>query len=246
MRSYSYDEYCSKYFFWSGAQSCCQQWWRTPNASMGQKVLDIARSAMLSSSWASASADSGLSPHQQPSALSPLVPNNVDSADIGAELEDTPRPPRRPVKRRLTVPSLSSLSPAHSGVSFAAPSSDVVKARDDNDATYDDHVAFRTKEARRRSRNLNLSIRKSASNLTKRDSARVLVTSLKATQLFLSHCWRNVDIKPQKEEMFSYLTEKARRLQYLPVRVFCAPLSAAVLEDVGNDANRVPVVVNLL
>ena len=35
-------------------------------------------------------------------------------------------------------------------------------------------------------------------------------TSLKATRLFLSHCWRDVDIKTQKEEMFSHLTKKAR------------------------------------
>ena len=35
-------------------------------------------------------------------------------------------------------------------------------------------------------------------------------TSLKATRLFLSHCWRDVNIKTQKEEMFSHLTKKAR------------------------------------
>ena len=46
--------------------------------------------------------------------------------------------------------------------------------------------------------------------------------SLKATRLFLSHCWRNVAMKPRKEVMFSHLTERVR-IPSTPLLLYAPP-----------------------
>ena len=74
-------------------------------------------------------------------------------------------------------------------------------------------VHFRNKEAQQREENVRVSISckgvlKATSN--KEGSPAVVVTSLLAHKHFLSHCWRNVDLKHRKNDMFSNLTEKAR------------------------------------
>ena len=71
-------------------------------------------------------------------------------------------------------------------------------------------VHFRNKEAKQREINVRASVGKSIFRANEEGSSAVIVTSLGAQRLFLSHCWRNVDLKLKKNEMFSHLTEKAR------------------------------------
>ena len=85
---------------------------------------------------------------------------------------------------------------------------------------------FNEQERERREKNLTGSVRARKNSLTIAGGSNfgvLSIYSMKASRLFLSHCWRNIAMKPRKEEMFSHLTESVRipstpLLLYAPLR----------------------------